>query len=75
MRHQATTSSYGTTGDMNLHEEGEFIETIDIDSTIVPPADAKRSEARRLIEQMAETKRLNKELNELDWFHSDDDLQ
>ncbi len=74
MRHQAATSNYEATVDINMHEEGEF-ESIDIDSTVVPPADAKRSEARRLIEQMAETKRLNQELNELDWFHSDDDLQ
>lgn len=72
MKNQSTANNYDSAIDVSLNEEGEFIETFD---TSLPPADAKRTEARRLIEERNEAKRLKNELRELDWFHSDDDLQ
>ncbi len=77
MRNQVSTSNYASSVDLSFNEEGEFGEAVTdvIDTSLIPPSDSKRSEARQRIEELAEAKRLKEELRELDWFHSDDDLQ
>lgn len=74
MKHQASTHHYTATSEAVFSEDGEFLE-LEIDNTLVPPTDAKRSEARRLIEEKAEQRRLQKELDYLDGFSFDEDLQ
>ncbi|MDF2867283.1 MAG: hypothetical protein K0S11_753 [Gammaproteobacteria bacterium] len=77
MTNQVSSSNYGSAVDMSFNEEGEFGESVAdiIDTSLIPPSDSKRSEARQRIEELAEARRLKEELRELDWFHSDDDLQ
>lgn len=77
MRNSISSSNYGPVVDLGFNEEGEFGESVvdNIDTNMIPPSDSKRSEARQRIEELAEARRLKEELRELDWFHSDDDLQ
>jgi|GEM_PF-2070009 len=77
MRNQVSTQHYGSTVDVNFNEEGDFGDSMVeiVDTSLIPPSDSKRSEARQRIEELAEARRLKEELRELDWFHSDDDLQ